>query len=82
MDKFCSEIKHLIKIGDIPPIKFTSEIREGVPEDVINSYAKQIHPTSIIMGTRGYGKKEKVALQQKSLIRVAILCFLSLKMLH
>ena len=59
MDKFCSEIKHLIKIGDIPPIKFTSEIREGVPEDVINSYAKQIHPTSIIMGTRGYGKKEK-----------------------
>lgn len=59
MDKFCREVRHLIKIGDIPPIKFSSEIREGVPEDVINSYAKQIHPTSIIMGTRGYGKKEK-----------------------
>lgn len=59
INRFCGEIKRLIKIGDIPPIKFTSEIKEGVPEDVINSYAKQIHPTAIVMGTRGFGKKER-----------------------
>ncbi len=59
MSKFTSQIKREIKLGEIPPIKFTTDIREGVPEDVITEYAKLSMPMLIVMGTRGAGKKEK-----------------------
>lgn len=59
MNIFSSKIREKIKIGEIPPVKFNAEIREGVPEDVITEYAKQTTPTLIVMCTRGTGKKEK-----------------------
>ncbi len=59
MNDFTAKLKHLIKQGEIPPIKFSTEILEGVPEDVITEYAKEYKPLLIVMGTRGKGKKEK-----------------------
>lgn len=59
MDKFESAIKLLIKNGELPPVKFSSEIHEGVPEDVIRETAKQINPMLIVMGTRGAERKEE-----------------------
>lgn len=59
MSSFVAKIKEKIKNGTIPPVKFSTDIREGVPEDVIIEYAKHAHPMLIVMGTRGAGKKEK-----------------------
>ncbi len=59
MDKFESAVKLLIKNGELPPVKFSSEIHEGVPEDVIRDTAKRINPMLIVMGTRGAERKEE-----------------------
>lgn len=59
MALYTSQLKENIKSGEIPPVKFTTEIREGVPEDVITEFAKRTMPALIVMGTRGAGKKEK-----------------------
>lgn len=59
MKKFTLSIREKIKTGTIPAVKFTTEIREGVPEDVIDMMAKEIKPMLIVMGTRGAGKKER-----------------------
>ena len=59
MSQFSNKLIEQIKFGVIPPIRFTTTILEGVPEDSITEFAKQNKPLAIIMGTRGAGKKEK-----------------------
>lgn len=59
MVHFSNRLTQQIKNGNIPPINFSTKIVEGVPEDAICEYAKQISPRLIVMGTRGSGKKEK-----------------------
>ncbi len=59
MDKMETQLKQLIKAGELPPVKFASEIHEGVPEDVINEVAKNVNPMLIVMGTRGADRKEE-----------------------
>ena len=59
IEQFSKRIIEQIKFGLIPPIKFSTKVLEGVPEDVINDYTKTIKPLVIVMGTRGSGKKEK-----------------------
>lgn len=59
LNTFTSEIKESIKKGELPPVKFTHDIREGVPEDVITNIAKTLQPELIVMGTRGANTKEK-----------------------
>lgn len=56
---FTGRLKEKIKNGEIPAVKFTTEIREGVPEEEIDALAKEIKPMLIVMGTRGAGKKER-----------------------
>ncbi len=59
MDRFVKSLREKIKRGDIPAAKFRTEVREGVPEDVIGELAREVHPMLIVMGTRGAGKKER-----------------------
>lgn len=59
MNEFCAELRASIKEGAIPPVKFTPEVKEGVPEEVINATSKQIKPELIVMGTRGADTKER-----------------------
>lgn len=59
MDSFCAELLSKMKSGDFPAVKFSSEIVEGVPEEVINQYAKDRKPMLIVMGTRGADTKER-----------------------
>jgi nucleotide-binding universal stress UspA family protein len=58
MKRFINEIKSAIKAGEIPAVKFTSRIAEGIPEEAILEYARQQKPQLIVMGTRGANKKE------------------------
>ena len=59
MAKFSEKLIEQIKFGIIPPIRFNTTVKEGVPEDIISEFAKQTRPYMIVMGTRGSGKKEK-----------------------
>ena len=59
MDLFETQLRQRIKDGEIPPVKFSNLITEGVPEDVINETAKTRSPILIVMGTRGADRKEE-----------------------
>lgn len=48
-----------IKTGEISPAKFTHEIREGIPEEIINQYARDKRPLLIVMGTRESNSKAR-----------------------
>lgn len=58
MKNFCNNLNQLINTGEISKIKYSTMIREGVPEEVILDYAKNSPPSLIVMATRGKNKKE------------------------
>lgn len=53
-----TQLNEKIKSGKLPDIKITTVLREGIPEEEIITYAKEIRPDLIVMGTRGKSKKE------------------------
>jgi len=59
LKEFETSLRGSIKDGIIPPVKFTSEISEGLPEEVIDDYALRSHPLLIVMGTRGADVKNR-----------------------
>lgn len=59
MEKFTARIREYIKTGVIPAAKFSTVLNAGIPETVINDYARDIKPLLIVMGTRGTDKKER-----------------------
>lgn len=58
LNKLTEEIKNRISKGEMPDVKYTCLLREGVPEEEILHYARFEKPLMIIMGTRGQGEKE------------------------
>lgn len=58
MNAFKSSLVQMIADGKMPDVEFTSIVTEGVPENEIIDYSKEIHPSIIVMGTRGKSKKE------------------------
>ncbi len=59
MRKFRVRVEDSIVKGDLPDVKFTSCVREGVPEDVILDYCRATPPALVVMATRGREKKEE-----------------------
>lgn len=59
MQGFAAKLRERIKHSDLPPVKFTTSVVEGVPEEAIVELAKEKKPELIVMGTRESGKKEK-----------------------
>lgn len=59
MDKLSAELRQKIKLGKLPPVKFTTQIAEGIPEEVILETAREQFPELIVMGTRAADKKER-----------------------
>lgn len=58
MEKLVVQLAVKIKNGELPEVKLTQELREGIPEEEIITYAKEVFPTLIVMGTRGKSQKE------------------------
>lgn len=53
MKRFVDSFREKIKLGVADAVSFTTEITEGLPEEIIESYAATNHPLLIVMGTRG-----------------------------
>ncbi|MCH5319234.1 MAG: universal stress protein [Paramuribaculum sp.] len=59
MIELSEDLRDKIKNGELPPVKFSRKIIEGLPEEAINEFSKEISPYLIVMGTRGKDKKER-----------------------
>lgn len=59
MARFADRVRTLMKEGEIPVVKYSTKILEGVPEDAIVEYAKINPPFVGVMGTRGADRKAK-----------------------
>lgn len=58
LNRLVEGIKDRISKGELPDVKYTCLLREGVPEEEILHYARSEQPLMIVMGTRGQGEKE------------------------
>ncbi|MBJ2184785.1 MAG: universal stress protein [Muribaculaceae bacterium] len=59
MQKFASRLAALMKDEGAMPVKYSTKIVEGVPEDAIVEYGKVNPPLLVVMGTRGVERKER-----------------------
>lgn len=59
MSHVSDDIRQRIKEGTLPPVRFTSRIEEGVPEEVIRQVARELNPLIIVMGTRSSSQKQR-----------------------
>jgi nucleotide-binding universal stress UspA family protein len=58
LEKFIHSLSKLHESKGVQPDKIHSEIRYGLAEEEIISFAEEIEPDLVIMGTRGKDKKE------------------------
>lgn len=58
INKLSDKIKEKIQSKELPNIKFSCILREGIPEEEILRYAKENQPQLIVMGTRGKNQKD------------------------
>ncbi len=59
MGQFVEKLRAEMRAGELPPVKFSTEVNEGLAEEEIVNYSKTNNPALIVMGTRGAGKKER-----------------------
>ena len=55
---FKSFVKKKIKEGEWPDVHFSVVLKDGLPEEEILAYSKEVEPELIIMGTRGKTQKD------------------------
>jgi Universal stress protein UspA and related nucleotide-binding proteins len=58
MEELVLQLDKKMKSGELPHVNISQVLREGIPEEEIIAYAKEIHPVLIVMGTRGKSQKE------------------------
>lgn len=58
MEEYAAKIRGWIKSGEVPAVKFSTTVTEGIPEESILLYSRDKNPQLIVMGTRGADKKE------------------------
>ena len=59
MKKFAKTLKKMMKEGQLPLVKFTTQVVEGVPEESIIEYSKLNPPYLVVMGTRSSVRKDR-----------------------
>jgi nucleotide-binding universal stress UspA family protein len=57
MNALVSKVNENIRLGNLPDIKFSYEIVEGIPEEMILNYSRQNKPNLIVMATRGSSRR-------------------------
>lgn len=57
-EELSKAINEKIKSNELPQISYKYIIKEGIPEEEILKYSKEINPKLIIMGTRGKHRKD------------------------
>ncbi|HHT30025.1 MULTISPECIES: universal stress protein [Petrimonas] len=58
MERLVKNIRERIANKELPDVRFTSALMEGLPEEEIISYSKKQRPRAIVMGTRGSNAKD------------------------
>ena len=58
LNTLSDKIKGKVSSGELPNVKYSCILREGIPEEEIIRYAKEQRPKVIIMGTRGKSQKD------------------------
>lgn len=58
LNTLSNSINEKIKSKELPNVKYSCILREGIPEEEILRYAKEQRPKVIIMGTRGKNQKD------------------------
>lgn len=58
LNRLSNTIKEKIETGELPNVKYSCILREGIPEEEILRYSKEYKPSMIIMGTRGKNQKD------------------------
>lgn len=59
MRRFAEDVRHRQKDGSLPDLKFDTDVREGVAEDVILDFTRSTPPALVVMATRGRNKRER-----------------------
>jgi nucleotide-binding universal stress UspA family protein len=59
MGSWADSVRTKIKTGELPAIKFTTHVVEGIPEEAITQYIREHNPSLVIMATRKAEAKEK-----------------------
>ncbi|MCM1337025.1 MAG: universal stress protein [Candidatus Amulumruptor caecigallinarius] len=59
MKDFTAGLAKMIARGEIPAVKYSVTVTEGIPEEVINAEARRMKPLFVVMGTRGTDRKER-----------------------
>lgn len=58
LEKLAAQLQEKVTFGELPDVKFSCILREGIPEEEILRYAKENQPELIVMGTRGKNQKD------------------------
>lgn len=58
MQRFTDKVRAAVKSGEVPGVKFSASVAEGIPEEAILCYTREQKPQMIVMGTRSTDKKE------------------------
>ncbi len=59
MEQFVKGISDMVRAGFIPDIRFSTEVRPGVPEEGILEFSRVESPRLIVMATRSFGRKKE-----------------------
>ncbi len=59
LKNFVERLRKAMKNGEIPVVQLDDKVMEGVPEEAIVEYAKELKPALIVMGTRGAEQKAR-----------------------
>lgn len=59
MTEFKAKIREMQESGEMPDVKFSTTLLEGVPEEVILNYCSETPPMLVCMATRGIARKEE-----------------------